>query len=173
MAKRAAKASSDTLTVDFSGVEERKGGKHFKPGDYAVKVVKATNQVTKEKKTPQISFELQFIDGPYKGSKCFHNCNLLPQSLWVLRNMLEAIGIEIPKKRVKLDLPKCTGKKLAVTIEDDEYDGKVRSRVVDTFPLSELVADEADEDEELDEDDDDEDEDDEDEDDEDLDEVDL
>lgn len=167
--KKASAKKGGTMSVDFSEVEDKRGGKRYKPGDYGVKVVEVTKGKTQNKGTPQISFKCKFVEGKYKGDTIFHNCNLLPQSLWVLRNALEALGKKVPKKVVKIDLNGLVGKKMGITIEDDEYENKVRSRVVDTFPYSELEDRQAGTDEELDEDDEDDEDEDEDDDDEDED----
>jgi hypothetical protein len=176
--------STKIVEVDFKDVEGRGGKKsagqsRYKPGDYAVKVKKAYWDKSGAKGTKQLVLQYVFTDGKYKGKSMYHRCNLLPQSLWVLRNALEAMGVKVPSKRFKVDPKKLPNKKLAITIEDDEYKDKkskktrVSSKVTDTFSLEELEeAEEApeldeDEDEEEDEDDDDETEDEEDEEDED------
>lgn len=151
------------MTIDFSDVEGRGGKKsegqqRYKPGDYAVKVKSAKRDVSGQKGTKQIVFEFVFLDGKYKGKRMFHRCNLLPQSLWVFRNTLEAMGVKVPDKRFKVDLKPLVGKKLAITIDDEEYrrDGEKRisSKVTDTFSLKELekLETSVDEDTELDED---------------------
>jgi hypothetical protein len=61
--------------------------------------------------------------------------------------------MKIPKGRFNLDLKKLIGKELAITVSDDEYDGKISSRITDWFPTSEFEADVMeDEDEEVEED---------------------
>lgn len=130
------------IKVDFTDTEGRTGGPsfHFPPSDYAVQVIKAETGHSKEKHTPQLTFTLQVTSGEFKGKKIRYDCYLVPQSLWTLRNLLEAAGKKVPTGQAALDTEKMRGLKFAVTIEDDEYNGKVRSRVTDTFPLSELAA---------------------------------
>lgn len=167
--KKRSSGSTKPVEVNFRDVEGRGGKKsagqsRYKPGDYAVKVKKAYFDKSGNKNTKQMVFQYVFIDGKYKGKSMYHRCNLLPQSLWVLRNAIEAMGMKVPSKKVKLDPKKYFGKKLAITIEDDEYKDKktkktkVSSKVTDTFLLSELEdaedAPELDEDEDEDEDDD-------------------
>lgn len=156
------KKGKSEVTVDLSGTESRKGGR-IPPGDYAVKVVKAVQDVSPQKKSPRIHFEFEITDGKQKGKHLYHDCYLGADSLWKLRNTLEAMGEEVPKKKAKLNLKKYKGKELAVAVDLEEYDGKMSSKVQDTFPLDDLMNGD-DEDEELEDDDDDE-EDDEDEDD--------
>lgn len=130
------------LAVDFSDTEARSGGQsfHFPPDDYPVQVMKAEMGKSANKGTPQVTFTLAVTEGKYKGKKIRYDCFLLPQSLWTLRNLLEAAGKTVPQKRINLDTDKLKGLKFAVTIEDDEYEGKMRSKVTDTFSLKELSA---------------------------------
>lgn len=173
MAKKSATkkkgGSTKAVEVNFRDVEGRGGKKsagqsRYKPGDYAVKVKTAKFDKSGSKGTKQLVFQYVFTDGKYKGKSMYHRCNLLPQSLWVLRNAIEAMGLKVPSKKVKIDPKKYVGKTLAITIEDDEYKDKktkktkVSSKVTDTFLLSEL--EEAEEVGELEEDEDDEDDDD-------------
>lgn len=162
------------MSVDFSGTEARRGRRrasYVKPGDYAAKVVNVSKGKSAEKKTPQVTFELAITNGKSKGSRLYHDCNLLPQSLWVLRNMLEACGVKVPSKKVTIDFDRLKGKELAITVEDDEYEDRTRSRVVDTFPLADLK--EMEEEEEIDEEEEEEGESEEEEEEEDLEEIDL
>lgn len=160
------------VSINMKGVEGRKAGRRYKPGDYAVKIVKVEQGVSSKKKTPQISFTLAFTDGKYKGKQIMYDCYLTPDAMWRLRNTLEALGTEVPNKAYKLDLRKLKNLEMAVTIDNEEYEQKIRSRVIDTFPLSELedLEDEDDEDEDEDEDEDDDEDEDEDDEDEDEDE---
>lgn len=145
--------SKDEAVVDLSGTESRKGGR-VKAGDYAVKVKKAIADKSPQKKSPRIHFELEITEGKNKGKTLYHDCYLGADSLWKLRNTLEAMGEPIPSKKTKLNLKKYKGKELAVTVDLEEYDGKMQSKVVDVFPLQDLMDD--DEDAELEDDDDDE-----------------
>lgn len=149
----------DVVEVDFTDTEERKGGKqkYIAEGDYAVKVIEAKYGKSGNKETPQVVFKYKITKGPEKNNTIYHNCNLLPQSLWVLRNALEAMGVKVKASSMKLPLAKLVDRELAITIEDDEFDNKIRSRVADTFPIGDLTASKTKKkDEELDEDDEDE-----------------
>ena len=172
MAKKS-RAKKNVLKVDFTNVEP--GGK-VPEGDYPVRV----REVTVEESSsgnPYLKWVFEIIDGRYKGRILYHNTSLQPQALFNLRNTLEALGMEVPQAVVELDLDNLVGLKAAVSVEIEVYQGKEKSRVVEVFPLEDLVEDEDDEDgededyedgdDEDDEDEDDEDEDDEDEDDED------
>lgn len=179
--KAAAKspARRDEVELDFGetesrGGKKRSGGrKHYPEGDYAVKITRAEVGKSPEKGTPQVSVTFQFTAGKLKGKDITDQFYLSEKALWRFRNLLEAAGIKVPSKAVKVKMSMLKGKTLAITLEDEEYDEKMQSRVTDTFALSELDADddteiESDDDDESEDDDEDEDED-EDEDDEDED----
>jgi Protein of unknown function (DUF669) len=136
-------ASKSVVPLDLSEVEGRTGRKqgHYKEGDYLVKIKKAEYGKSGQKQTKQIVVQHIFTDGKYKGKPIYDRHNLLPQSLWTLRNLLEAVEMKIPKGRFNLDLKKLVGRELAITVSDDEYEGKVSSRVTDWFPASEFEAD--------------------------------
>jgi len=166
--------SGSTVIVDFGDTESRGGKKssrssHLPEGDYAAKVKEAKLDRSSEKETPGIFVTWVITKGEYKGKALRDALWLSDKALWRVRQTLEALGVKVPSKKVKVDPKKMIGKEAAITLEDEEYDGKMRSRVVDVFALDELEDLEESEDE--DEDEEDEDEENEDEEDEDEDEV--
>ena len=153
----------EKVKVDFSEVESRggkkgsAGRKHYPPDDYHVKCVAAKLGKSGDKETPRVEIEYKIVDGPHKGGSLRDDLYLTPKSLWRLRQTLEAMGMKIPNKAVNLDVNSLKGKELAVTLDDDEYDEKVYSKVVDSYHLSEFeagdeYADDTDDDEDEDED---------------------
>lgn len=188
--KKKSTSSTEGVIVDFSDVESRGGKKgsggrkHYPEGDYAVKVKSAKFGHSGDKETPRLEVTYIFTQGKLKGKEIRDDLYLTPKSLWRLRQALEAFGMDIPSKRSRLNPATLTGKQAAVTLEDDEYDDKIFSKVADTYSLDEFEADaedvedeDEDEDDEDDEDDEEDDEDDEEDDDEEedeeLEEVDL
>jgi Protein of unknown function (DUF669) len=164
------------VVVDFTDTESREGKKgsrsaHLPEGDYTAKVKEAKLGKSSEKETPGILMTW-IITGPkkYKGKTIRDSLWLSDKALWRVRQTLEALGVPVPSKKVKVDPRKMVGKEAAITLEDEEYEGKVRSRVTDCFLLSEYEELQEDTDEELDEDEDEEEDEDEDTDDDDDDE---
>lgn len=156
MATRRAKAG-DAVVVDFSDTESRggkKGGRsaHLPEGDYTAKVKAAEFGHSSEKETPGIMMTW-VITGPNssKGKTIRDSLWLSDKALWRVRQTLEALGLQVPSKKVKVNPKSMIGKEAAITLEDEEWEGKVRSRVVDCFALSEYE-ELGDQDEELDED---------------------
>lgn len=146
----ASKAS--VATLDFTntkdGVDFNK--KRVPAGDYLAKVTKVVDSPTKDTKEPQWLFTIALVD-KFTDRRFPYYCKLAENQLWKIRNLFIAAGITIPKKKLKLDPNRVVGKMIGVTLEDDEYDGKLQSNIVATLSPSEIDgsdADEPDEDEE-------------------------
>lgn len=156
--KRKVSGTGDgTIVVDFGDTESRGGKKgarsaHVPEADYAVKVHAAKLDKSSEKETPGVFITWLITKGKYKGKTLRDPLWLSDKALWRVRQTWEALGVQVPSKKVKLDPRKIVGKEAAITTEDEEYESKIRSRVVDVFALSELEELEESDDEELDED---------------------
>lgn len=135
MAEKAAAA-----VIDFSGVKDRNESginkKRVQAGDYLARVTRVEDRPTKETKSPQWMYVLSLES--VRGTGYPYYCKLEPNQLWKVRNLFLAAGIAIPKKKVRLDPNKVVGKLVGVTMEDDEYDGKLQSVIAEIFPASEL-----------------------------------
>lgn len=136
-----AKAKRATAeVVDFTNVKE--GGrfqtKHYPAGDYPAKITAVEDAVKKDDKSVKMwLFTIQVKSGSYP-----YYCNrMAANQAWKIRNLCVAAGLNVPKKRLQVDPNKLVEKDIAVTLEDDEYDGKMKSVIASTFPLSELDAD--------------------------------
>lgn len=138
--------------IDFSDVPES-GGRRFKKvrqpaGDYEGLILSVEDSPTKETKEPQWLFSIQVGRGVYP----YYVKSKDKKQFWKVRQLLKAAGLNVPSKRVKVDPTKVVKKKIAVTLEDDEYDGKDQSVIDSVFPLSELdkvVPDQEDDEEEV------------------------
>lgn len=177
MAKKKSKKSSsnkEALTVDFSKAKGGGGNKRYPEADYKFKFT-AWEVVSKREEPDDKGYKvtLQFADGKYKGQKIIDRLWLQDNTLWRLRLFLEAMGVDVPDKKAKVNLDKYIGNELGATLVDNEYKGRTSSQVGDYIDLDTLSGvDEEDEDEDEDDDDDD-DEDDDDEDEEDMEEFDA
>jgi len=129
------------LTVDFSNVADRReGGRsaHVPEGDYLLKIAGVE---LKSKKDDESSKYLNWkfsIEAPsqFKNAGFVYTVtSLKPENLWSLRNLLEDLGITVPKKAVGLPLAEIakSGRVMGATLEDDEYNGKVKSKIAATF----------------------------------------
>jgi Protein of unknown function (DUF669) len=141
------------LKVDFSGVDKdiRRGGGggHIPEGDYLAKIVSAETRESEKSGSRYLSWKLAVSNGEFKGKQLYHITSLKPEALWNLRNFIHAAtGKNVAGKALNIDTSALEGKTIAITVEDDEYEGKIRSRIVDTRPKEELEADDDTEEEE-------------------------
>lgn len=126
-------------TVDMSTVKERGAfnPKRVAEGDYAAKIVKVEDSKVKESGDFMYVFTIKL--DKYSQYSYPYRCKLEENQLWKLRNILVAAGLNVPKKRMKVDPNKAVGKSIGVTMEDDEYEGRPKSEVNAVFPVSELA----------------------------------
>jgi hypothetical protein len=146
------------VKIDFGDTpkEIRKGGRasHVPEGDYLAKPVKAElRKSEKQGGGRYFSWRIQIVKpAKYKGKTLYVNTSLKPDALWNLRNLINAaLGKNVAGKAVNFDPEALYGKTIGITVEDDEYEKKIRSQIVDFFPKDDFK--EGDEDEDEDEDD--------------------
>lgn len=137
------------LNVDFSGVESS-GRVRVPEDDYRVRVDTVKQQESKAG-NQMLVWDFEITKGKFAGKKLRDRTVLTKESLWKLKQVLEAMGVTVPSKKVALNLTKYVGKELGVTVVDDEYEGRINSKVADYVSLDVLnnvdTDDEDDEDE--------------------------
>lgn len=130
--RRAAK-KSNVVTLDLSGVE---GRVNFTEGDHPLEVVEVTQETGD--KADYFSWKFKATeDSDSPGAIVYNNTSLSEQSLWNLRTLLEALGVEIPDSEFDLDLDEMVGLQLMGSIELETYEGKKRPRLADFAALEE------------------------------------
>lgn len=128
--------------LDFTNVKE--GGNFSKKrmplGDYLAKVTKVEDAMPSDTsdKTPMWLFTLQLVSTP--SATYPYYCKLQENQLWKVRNLLVAAGLNVPKKKIGVDPNKLTGKLVAVSLDDAEYNGKEQSEIGAIFSPKELDA---------------------------------
>jgi hypothetical protein len=143
-------------TADMTNVKDRGpfNPKHMAEGDYAAKIVAVYDTESKDGKAMWVvAFQLQDrrdVTYPYY-------CTWDDSQLWKIRNVFEACGVKVPKKRVALDPARIENKLVGITLEDDEYNGKPKSVIASVMSLSSMETGPDSDDDDLDEDDDDDD----------------
>lgn len=78
---------------------------------------------------------LKVAEGEYKGRQLFCNLPVLPQTMWKIKETLEAFGAEIPKKAVQVDFDDYLGKKCVAVVDHREWNGKMKEDVQNLIPL--------------------------------------
>ena len=132
------KAKPLVAKIDFTNVTEGSGirPKQLPPGEYAasIKDVKAGN--SKKTGTPQWCFLI--VPNKHPGATYPYYCQLTADQAWKIRQVLVAIGVSVPKSVKTIDASKLIGKKLGIILEDDDYEGKLKSVIDSLIPLSEV-----------------------------------
>ena len=153
-----ARPRESKVRVNFTGVEEeiRKHAQRaakVPDGDYLVKIMDAQMRENEDTGSRGINIRAQIVKPKkYSGKTQYGYCSLKKEALWNLRNLINAsLGRNVAGKTVDLDLSKFKDKIVGAVIEEDEYQGKVRSRISTWFPREEFEEaedDDTDEDEE-------------------------
>lgn len=138
MSKRS--KSGKIISVDFTGVETKS---LIPDGDYAIKVKEVTTE--EGDKGPYLNWVMDITTGEFKGKRLYYITSLSKQSLWNLRAVLEALGVEVPKKKMKLDLKAYSGMEMGVSVEQEKYRGKLKNVVVDIYNLEDVEGEEGEE----------------------------
>lgn len=142
-------------TLDFSNVKESSGvnPKHKDEGEYLAKVSEVRDDPAKDGEA-MWCFIIKPVDDASAAYPYY--VKLVDNQLWKLRNLFIAAGMPLAKKAVKIDPNKVVGKQIGIVLEDDEYEGKLKSVISAVLPKEELSDYAATESDDVDEDDDDE-----------------
>lgn len=127
--------------VDLTGVSE---GGSFKPrrkpeGDYRAKFVKADDHQPNNKDKAMGWVMTVQIDGDARSTYPVY-LNPAEKERWKIFQACRAAGFNIQPKRFKFDPNKLVGKAIGVFLEDDEYEGRLKSVIGEMFPVSEVGA---------------------------------
>ena len=119
--------SKKTITVDFSDI------KNLSTMKEGIQPAEITGVELKEgQKGPYINFVWESSSGV-----AYDNCSLSPKALWRLAKVLRAIGMDVPKDEMEIELDALVGEKATLHIEHEEYEGKPQARVIDLTPYEE------------------------------------
>lgn len=139
MAEATTRTKAAAAVIDFTNVKEGSGfnKKRLPAGDYLAKITRVEDSPSKKDNEPQWLFTITPED--HKSVAYPYYCKLVENQLWKLRNLIQACGIAVPRKKIKLDPERLVGKLIGITLEDDEYDGKLQSVIAAIFEPSEVV----------------------------------
>lgn len=117
---------SRTVSVDFEGVEA--GGRACPDGTYEAEITSAVEEESSSG-NDMIVAKWKILSGKGKGAVIWDNLSLVPQALWRLKGLLEALEVEVPDGSMDLDLDDLIGQKSTVEVTNEDYDGKKRPRI--------------------------------------------
>lgn len=126
--------------MDFTKVKEvgTHNPKHKPSGDYRMKVTKVDDHTSKAGNEGWVFTIVPTTD--QRATYPYHVGADTDQA-WKLRNLLIAAGFSVPKKRINVDPNKLVGKEIGASLEDDEYEGRLKSVIMQVFPTDDLEDD--------------------------------
>jgi hypothetical protein len=124
-----AKKKSNTVKVDFTGIEAGGGGRLLPEGEELFKVEEATVETGEESGKDYIKVTLAVVDGDFEGTKAYDNLSLQPQALWKLRGFMEALGLATEDGEMEIDPEDFVGLEVKANVIHEEYKGKTKHRI--------------------------------------------
>lgn len=123
--------------VDFSNVKDRGNynPKHVTPGDFRGKVTAVADEPARDG-TDMWTFTIETPAIPRATYPYY--CKLAENQFFKLKALFEAAGTAVGKRKVKVDPNRLIGKEIGFALEDDEYEGRLKSVIVEVFPASEV-----------------------------------
>lgn len=118
------------VSVDFTDVETRVV---VPAGEYPIEVTEVVQKTSESSGNDYLNWVMEVTEGKFKGKKLYYITSLVPEALWNLRGLLEALGIEVPSSPMDLDLDDLAGRTGIAVVEEETYKGKPQSRVVDIY----------------------------------------
>jgi len=130
--------------MDFTNVKEGSNfrEKHVPEGDYEAKIVDV-NDHTSRSGTDGWVFTVQLKGDERSKYPIYAGAD--EKQAWKIRKLFVAAGMQVPKKLVLVDPNKLMNKTIGVYMVEDEYEGRMKSKIDDFMPVSEMQAAEADE----------------------------
>jgi hypothetical protein len=127
--------------ADFSDVKD--GGnfspRHVPEGDYRMKII-AVEDGESNAGNEQTVFTLIRLDDAKRARPATYPyyCGWETKQLWKIRKLFIAAGMPVPKRLVLVDPNKLLNKVVGAVLVDDEYDGRMRSKIDDVFPKEDV-----------------------------------
>lgn len=117
------------ITVDFTGVQSS-GAMLPEMEGVVLKIVEVTFKDNDDEGA--FLWKCEVVDAPkekFIGKTTTFFTNLQSQSLWVLRNLLDALGIDVPDGPMDIEVEELIDMEFKADIEHREWDGKTRQNI--------------------------------------------
>lgn len=111
------------MNLDFSGIKDREP---LAEGIYEVTVLEVDDNATSSKGSPMVKVT---FEEPESKNRIFENFVLQDNTLWKIKEFLEALGLEVPKGALDIDFRDFVGTTVTVKVIQDTYEEKVTNRI--------------------------------------------
>ena len=131
--------AATSKVVDGTNVKERGqfNPRHKEPGDYLAVIVAVDDHTSKNGGDGWVA-TLQ-LDSDSRATYPYY-MQLGEKTAFKVWSIFEAAGIPLPKKRVKIDPNRLVNREVGIALEDDEFNDRVKSSIIQVFPPVELEA---------------------------------
>lgn len=137
------KGKKKGVSVDFTGVES--GGRSIEDGWAHAEILEA--ELTESSNDNEMfKVKVQLTRGKEKAI-AYDNLVLTPNSLWKIKGLLEAAGVEVPEGEMDIAEEDLVGLEFEAEVVNENYEGKDRPKLIN-FRSASDEDDEADEDDE-------------------------
>ena len=135
------------IKVDMSNVEEFVKAAE---GQHKAKIEKVEEK-TSSSGSDMLVVQFRVTSGVSKGALVYNNYVLTDKALWRFSALLKALGMK-NKGKLAVDLDMLEGKSCVIEVAHEEYNGSMKARINDVYPVEadeDLEDDEDEEDEEV------------------------
>jgi hypothetical protein len=130
----------DSFEVQLPSDEEEASKWVVPEGEYDARVVGLEKEESNAG-NPMYVWEFELLGpGELKGRTFKSWTALTPAAMWKVREVLEALGLGESGKKAKFTKKDAIGRRCTLDIQDDEYEGKLRSTVKTVLPPQERVS---------------------------------
>ena len=131
---------------DMEGVDDSGGNFHINSGDYLMKCTGVSEETSKQD-NPMYVFKFEGLEKQAKNRSFRLHCALTPKALWKFKQTLRGLGQEIPEgSDGEFCAEDVVGIEVIGTVTDDEYEGKINSRLSEIRATGDEVVDDDDDD---------------------------
>lgn len=120
----------------FGGVDESGGSFHIQSGDYLMKCISVAEEVSKQG-NDMLVFKFAGLEKAAKDRQFRMHCTLGTNALWKLKQTLRALGTPVPDDPSSFDPTEVEDVEVIGTVIDDEYEGKINSRLAEVHAVDE------------------------------------
>lgn len=129
---------------DMEGVDDSGGNFHINSGDYLMRCTGVSEETSKAE-NPMYVFKFEGLEKQAKNRSFRLHCALTEKALWKLRQTLRGLGVEIPEgSDGEFNPNDIIDTEVIGTVTDDEYEGKINSRLSEIRAVGDEVVDDND-----------------------------
>ena len=135
--------------MDFTNVKESGlfNPKRKPAGDYVMKIVSVDDHTSKDGNDGWVFTCVVATEAKSARPATYpYYCGSDEKQAWKIRKLFIACGKEVPKKRVLVNPNLLLNKTFGAVLDDDEYEGRLKSQIVETMPVDDVEPNDEDDD---------------------------